>query len=246
MKFWKKSLKQHIRGKIKSSSEKSTTNSKAMPIQHHKSNDVSSEEVSELALNLQDKMLMVSGAPLKYNPDLEAEFKKKGSELIINEINIAIEKLDLKKLTKKQRIYLIDTAVKSGELTIVKHLAEKFILAGFKTDITNPSEENIEQPFRPTFWLPSIINRYKDKSAYRAIENYLCERFNIGDPVEINGKKITRKNYIEEVNRWKHDKNFALMNNVKVKRPRYRRHELMDEIEDFDTAKLKSIHRQPR
>ena len=81
------------------------------------------------------------------------------------------------------------------------------------------------------FWLPMIVTRVVDKRHYQDIENYLCHRLQIQEPVLIDGEPTTRKMYLASVDKWKHEKNIELMKIYGIKRPRYRRHELMDAIE---------------
>lgn len=197
------------------------------------------EESTELAQILQDKLLLISGFPLHHSSETP---ESQETLNIIEDIKLLIEKLEINNLTKGQRIYIFDTAIKTAELSIVISLTDKFVNNNLKTDITCPSKDNLEQPFRPSFWLASIVTRYKDRSAYQAIEDYLCKRFKIGKSVIIKGQAITKDEFIAQTDQWKHDRNFTFLNNQasKKKLPRYRRHGLMDSIEDFDKSKLKS------
>lgn len=150
-----------------------------------------------------------------------------------------IRKINLEDYTQKERIYLIDTAIKAGNLSVVKALSEKFIEQKLADDIRIPSKNNLEHPYRPVFWLPSIVTRQPGvpKENYEKIEKYLCERFNIPSEIKIGDKVFTRKSYLATVELWKHQKNISFMREDKMSKPRYRRHELLDEIEKGITLK---------
>jgi len=157
----------------------------------------------------------------------------RGKENVVADILADVQKLKLKKYEKKLRILLIDTVIKFGHVELVKTLARKFKQEGFSDDIKIPAAENPEHAYRPVFWLAAIITRQEHVPLenYRAIEAYLCKKFDIPKLVKIDGEKITREEYLADVELWKHMQNvrFLTVNNFRV--PRYRRHELMDDIE---------------
>jgi hypothetical protein len=172
-----------------------------------------------------------------------------GMQAIHKDILNKIQSLRLQFFTETKRISLIDLAVKCGHLSIVQSLTEIFIDQGFEEDIRIPSKNNADHPYRPTFWLASIVTHYHAKENYVSIEKYLCEKLNIPNVVNINGKDTTREEYLLAVDKWKHTQNLRFMINTKSKEltyifslPRYRRHEFLNEIETFDQSKLKKIN----
>lgn len=171
-----------------------------------------------------------------------------GIQALNKDILNDIQNLRLRLLSQKNRVCLIDTAVKCGYLSIVQGLTEIFISQGFKDDIRIPSKDNADHPYRPTFWLASIVTRYRPQENYVAIEKYLCEKLNIPNVVNINGKNTTREEYILAVDKWKHAHNLRFMVNANNKeltypcrKPRHRRHEFLNEIEIFDQSKLRKV-----
>ena len=145
----------------------------------------------DLLKTITANLLIISGFPLKNQSQSQATLLEKGKDTIIKEILRDITLLKLYLLDTKNRILLIDAAVKAANLDIVKALTEKYIKEGFENDIKIPSKDNPEHPYRPVFWLASIVSRYPGipVSAYKAVEDYLCEKFSIPDVVNINGKK---------------------------------------------------------
>ncbi|RDI43771.1 hypothetical protein [Aquicella lusitana] len=184
-----------------------------------------------LRTNLINIMFDLSGFPTKVEGIVHLQ--KMGEKKLVELFSIHIGSLNLKKFSQSERLLFIDTAVKSGNLEVVKMAAEKFIKEGYEDDIRIPSKDNPEQPFRPVFWLASIVSRQPGIPAenYRAIEEYLCQKFNIPNTVNINGKNVTRKEYLAGVELWKHSQNVKFLKELGFKKPRYRRHELMDDIE---------------
>ena len=181
------------------------------------------------------KLLAISGFPDREG--LSSEILKNGKEAVIKEILSDFNHLNLSHYPVGERIYLIDTAVKAGNLEIVKALTEKFEKEGYADDIRIPSKDNMEHPYRPVFWLAAIVTRHLPKENYQAIEKYLCEHFKISDQIKINGKMTTRTQYLTSIDKWKHEKNIEFLGrgfkfsekaNTFV---RYRRHELLDDIE---------------
>lgn len=164
---------------------------------------------------------------------MEIDFQK-GAQAAINQAIECAQKFDFSRLQQDERIYAFDTAVKLGNLDLVKVMAERYIDSGLSDDIRIPSENNMEVPFRPTFWLPSIVTRqeYAGKESYAAIEKYLSEKFDIPEKVNIDGEMLTRDQYCKNIDAWKHQNNIRMFNmGIGMKKPRYRRHELMDAIE---------------
>lgn len=131
---------------------------------------------------------------------------------IINQID---NYLDLAKLAKVDRIYLIDSAIKTGSIAIVTYISEKLITLGFMDDVRKPYELNREYPGRPTFWLAAIVTRQSNVPVenYELIEKYLCEKFNAPALIWINGDPINRHDYLYIISEWKTAENQRLIQN---------------------------------
>jgi hypothetical protein len=193
----------------------------------------------ELYTNIIEKLFIISGFPIDAIPEAKKLLETQGTDGIIKQLFIEIKILKLEDIDQSERICLIDTAVKAGNLDLVKAIAEKFIAEKFSDDIRIPSENNMEEPYRPVFWLASIVTRQAgvDKSHYQAIEDYLCNRFEIPNTVQLpsEDKKtmvtVSRKEYLTYIEAWKHTENIRLLVEDKVRKPRYCRHQLLDEIE---------------
>lgn len=157
----------------------------------------------------------------------------RGKETAVADILEDIKILRLRDYPENERILLIDTVIKFGNVDLVKALARKFKKEGFSDDIRYPSAENPEHPYRPVFWLAAIITRqpHVPLKNYRDIENYLCRKFAVPKVVQIRDEFITREQYLAEVDAWKHCENIRLFQRFNRQLPRYRRHELMDAIE---------------
>lgn len=123
-----------------------------------------------------------------------------------------LQNLDLSRIQKPQRILLIDTAIKIGNVQLVKAIADKFQAKGFSDDIRIPYAEHLEHPYRPVFWLAAVTTGFETTPAenYVQIEKYLCEKFGIPDSVVINGNPITRDEYVQAVTEWKRGENIRL------------------------------------
>jgi hypothetical protein len=115
----------------------------------------------------------------------------------------SLTKLDLARLEKWERILVMDGAIKLGQVEIVKALAGKFIVQGYADDIRIPSEDNMEHPYRPSFWLAAVATRHAPDANYEEIEEHLCRIFNTPERVQINGAMYTRNQYVRMVSDWK-------------------------------------------
>lgn len=200
---------------------------------------------------LLDKLFTISGFPFPNDSSNQALLARVGADKIIQDILADIRQLKLAHYKQGDRIGLIDRAVKCGNLVTVKALTEEFIRQGFINDILIPSKHNMEVPFRPVFWLASVVTRQPGvpRENYRAIENYLCERLQIPASVIIDGIDTSREKYLRQVELWKHEQNIRFFTDSfrPAKKPRFRLHELMDAIESHhpSSAGTKSVDIRP-
>ena len=211
-----------------------------------KSNNNASQYASRIMNQITDNLMTISGN--KYLcPSEKDKLEMYGVNAIVSSILIDISMLNLDQLSIQDRIYLFDLAVKLANIKVIKALSQLYIDQGFQSDITVPSKDNQEYPYRPVFWLASIVTRQPaiTSETYSAVEKYICETFKIPEVVNINGKNITRQEYIAGIEKWKHENNIRLFSpyfdyHFKWPKPRYPRHVLMNEIEKYDQSKLRS------
>lgn len=156
----------------------------------------------------------------------------KGHQVAVDEFCQIINQTDLGVISQKQRIVLIDTAIKTGILQLVETLAERLDSLGLEDDIVTPKKDHYEYAYRPSFWLAAVTTRqtYVPQDAYEKIEKYLCDKFHIPERVDIDGKLLSKQEYCKAIDVWKHHKNIRLFN-MGATKPRYRRHMLLGEIE---------------
>jgi hypothetical protein len=123
-----------------------------------------------------------------------------------------LQNLNLSQIQKPRRILLIDTAIKIGNVQLVQAIADKFEAKGFSDDIRIPYAEHLEHPYRPVFWLAAVTTGFETTPTenYVKIEKYLCEKFAIPNSVVIDGKSITRDEYVQVVTEWKQAENIRL------------------------------------
>ncbi|VVC75229.1 hypothetical protein AQUSIP_05170 [Aquicella siphonis] len=133
-------------------------------------------------------------------------------EAALRDILRELKILDLSGIDKRERICLIDSAIKFGSMELVTAITEKYIALGLQDDIRVPYENHGEHAFRPVFWLAAVATRLPGipEENYNAIEKYLCEKFNIPVTVVIDGTAITRDEYVKAVTAWKQQQNAKL------------------------------------
>lgn len=93
--------------------------------------------------------------------------------------------LDLLKLSRQERLHLLDETIKTGNIEIVKTMTEAFFNFNLEEEIKIPQAENPEAPYRPSFLLPLIVEPTAPKENYQKIADYLFERLEIKEPINI-------------------------------------------------------------
>jgi hypothetical protein len=125
-------------------------------------------------------------------------------EIEINRVIRHLKTIAFDQLNKNNRIYLMDTAIKFGNLALVQAIFALFEKYELLSELRLPSVE-CSTPFRPSFWLASIVSPYPLvlRQAYQAIENFLCEKLNIGERVNIAGMLLTKAEYLTRIATWR-------------------------------------------
>ncbi len=126
-----------------------------------------------------------------------------------------------KSSSKGLRIYLYDTAIKTGNLDVIKALTQRIKSQELSEEIQVPSQDNPEFAFRPSFWLPLIMTRpyYLDEKKVKEITKYICSEFDIPEKVQIQGKTLSQIEYLQEVDAWKAKMNETLKKDGSTLRP---------------------------
>ena len=128
----------------------------------------------------------------------------------------SLDLIDLKTCSASERMFLLQTLVKSGSIKAVKKLTT-VLQADYKGELENycPLMRTLgEKIDRPIFWLAAIVTRWDTTrvpdSNYSEIEAYLCDILCPTNEAFVNGRMITRDQYVANVNEWKKNENSRL------------------------------------
>lgn len=128
---------------------------------------------------------------------------------------IYIEAINFKRLSPIDRMTSMEAIVKSGSVKAVESLTQVLLkeLPSYSEIMKEAGAPNDV----PIFWLPAIVTRWDEEKVpdknYREIEEYLCKILCPEGKAEVQGKVVTRDEFVNGTNEWKVNKNRELGSN---------------------------------